>query len=224
MIGFLRKNNNPVVAALVNNSVNNTGYSSSNGYCSGQKGTDSSSASDGSQDIAACDGKTRDDKRDSSGSQRSTGQANQKLPGLNLLQVGGIGGACKAPLATKTNKKGGAFRSRNGGLPNYFGHSSEESKLSDAIPNASERAPRHTFEGGSSELMGGMASFNNGRGTFRKRMNALNNDGLSLREKQDLRDQLQNVREVIDPHRNVSNTYSILFCFPQIRFNTTGDN
>ena len=72
--------------------------------------------------------------------------------------------------------------------------------------DGSRGSPRQglAHEGGSSEFLGGMSSFNNARGTFRKRMNALNNDGLSLREKQDLRDQLKNVKEVIDPNRSVS--------------------
>lgn len=70
--------------------------------------------------------------------------------------------------------------------------------------DGSRASPRQgmALEGGSSEFLGGMTSFNNARGTFRKRMNALNNDGLSVREKQDLRDQLKNVKEVIDPNRS----------------------
>lgn len=57
------------------------------------------------------------------------------------------------------------------------------------------------LEGGNADV-GGMTSFNNTRGTFRKKMSVLNNDGLSMREKQDLRDQLQNVKEVVDPNRS----------------------
>ena len=36
-------------------------------------------------------------------------------------------------------------------------------------------------------------------------MSILNNDGLSQREKQDLRDQFKMVKEVFDPSKNVSN-------------------
>jgi len=56
------------------------------------------------------------------------------------------------------------------------------------------------LEGGSSDL-GGMTSFNNTR-ALRKRMSVLNNDGLSMREKQDLRDALKNVKEVVDPTKS----------------------
>lgn len=58
------------------------------------------------------------------------------------------------------------------------------------------------FEGGAADAVGGMLSFNNTRGTFRKRMSVLNNDGLSMREKQDLRELLKNVKEVADPSRS----------------------
>lgn len=210
MIGFLRKNNNNVTAALVNNSANNEGPSTSagNGYV--QKAiNDSSSESDASNDVCMQDIKARYSNRqprDGSGSDRSQQvKAAQKVPGLNLLQVGGIGGAGKATLSMRGKH---SYRSRNDTISsNFMAQSQDECKQSEAITGSvASLMSSRALEGGSAE-MGGMASFNNARGTFRKKMSVLNNDGLSMREKQDLRDQLKNVKEVIDPNRSVSIHY-----------------
>ena len=61
MIGFLRKNNNNVVAALVNNSANNAGPNATAGNSSlaHKANVDSSSESDASQDVTIQDIKAR---------------------------------------------------------------------------------------------------------------------------------------------------------------------
>lgn len=61
MIGFLRKNNNNVVAALVNNSANTAGPNATAGDSSLRQkaNVDSSSESDASQDVTIQDIKAR---------------------------------------------------------------------------------------------------------------------------------------------------------------------
>ena len=191
MIGFLRKNNNNV-AALTNNSASDAGQISSADSSIAHKVIhDSSSESGASNDGSNQDISNRQ-QRDGSGSGRGPVNASQKVPGLSLLQFGGIGGA---GLGLSHRSKKAALRSRNGGLmPNFAtqtsegNSSSEDLKQPSAIPAsaggllASQRGSA-AFEGGAADITGGMASFNNARGTFRKRMNVLNNDGLSLREK-----------------------------------------
>ena len=106
MIGFLRKNNNNVFAALVNN-----------GGANSQKHmADSSSESDASHDVTIQDIKARYSNRqprDGSCSDRSQNgrNANFNVPGLNLLQVAGVGLAGKAPLTSRAKKH--SYRSRN---------------------------------------------------------------------------------------------------------------
>ena len=186
MIGFLRKNNNNVATALVQN---NAEVSSSAGNSSLAKkvNVDSSSASDASNDISISD--RRDSNRQpTDGSASHRAKASQKVPGLNLLQVGGIGGAGKQALTARSNNKVGAFRSLNGGIM-----ANEDCKPSQDVMQAGKvsgvqgspfaAARPSAFEGGATDRVGGMTSFNNTRGTFRKRMSVLNNDGLSMKEK-----------------------------------------
>ena len=94
MIGFLRKNNNNVVAALVNNSANNAGPNATAGNSTlGQKAAnvDSSSESDASQDVTVVQDikaprySNRQQQRDGSGSDRSEAvKAASKMPGFSL--------------------------------------------------------------------------------------------------------------------------------------------
>lgn len=73
------------------------------------------------------------------------------------------------------------------------------------MPNLfSTQKSNATFESGSTE-MASVISFNNTRGTFRKKMNKLNNDVISKREKQDLKDQLKCLNTSAQS-RNVSTT------------------
>jgi len=183
MIGFLRKNTNNVATAP---GQNNAAVSPSAGNSSAGKQANigSSSASDAGNDIAISG--RRDSNRQPCGdSASSQAQASQKVPGLSLLKVGGIGGAGKAALSARSNAKVGAFRSLNGGVEDCM--SSQDGKQAGKVPTlhggpfAAARAG--AFEGGAADAVGGMLSFNNTRGTFRKRMSVLNNDGLSMREK-----------------------------------------
>jgi hypothetical protein len=196
MIGFLRKNYNNPIAAFGASSAGNSALPRKT--CG-----DSSSASNESQDISIGDVKARQSNRqqaDDSGSERNYQcTAPGKMAGLSLLQVGGIGGAgAKAPLTTRTTKNaGGALRSRNGGFAaKFFGQTfgddcapSKDSELSGNIPTSARGGLFATqrgslaLEGGAAEIAGGMTSFNNARGTFRKKMSNMNNDGLSMRER-----------------------------------------
>lgn len=61
------------------------------------------------------------------------------------------------------------------------------------------------FEGGSELQNFGQPSAKGA--DFKKRMSFMNNDHLSQREKLDLKEQLRNVKEVIDPSRDVSKIF-----------------
>ena len=123
-----------------------------------------------------------------------------KLPGLNLLQVAGVSLAGKAPLTTRAKKQ--SYRSRNDPIKSGNMNQAqtyedckqaEETKFPMLLPNIfSSQKSNATFESGSTEIAS-VISFNNTRGTFRKNLSKLNNDVISKREKQDLKDQLKNL-------------------------------
>lgn len=135
--------------------------------------------------------------------------ASSKMPGFSLLKMGGIGGLGKAPMSHRAHKKAATYRSRNDTMgsqlmaaQSYECKASDDNTLAASMPASLFSSQRNcALEGGNADV-GGMTSFNNTRGTFRKKMSVLNNDDLSMREKQDLRDQLQNVKEVVDPNRS----------------------
>jgi hypothetical protein len=201
MIGFLRKNNNNVVAALVNNNGGSAGHVSPSGNSSnGHKiHVDSSSESDASHDVTIQDIKARYSNRqprDGSCSGRSQNgrNANLQLPGLNLLQVTGVGFGAKAPLTSRAKKN--SYRSRNDPIAalgqaqtcDDSKQAAEDIKFPLLVPNLfSSQKSNATFETVSTD-MASVISFNNTRGTFRKKMSKLNNDALSKNLKHDLRD------------------------------------
>ena len=202
MIGFLRKNNNNVVAALVNNNGSSAGQvSPSEKHANGLKiHVDTSSESDASHDVTIQDIKARYSNRQPrdgscSGNSQNGRNAKLNLPGLNLLQVAGVGFGVKAPLTSRNAKKN-SYRSRNDPI-NSLGQAqtcddskqaAEDIKFPLLVPNLfSSQKSTATLETGSTD-MASVISFNNTRGTFRKKMSKLNNDALSKNLKQDLRD------------------------------------
>ena len=190
MIGFLRKNNNHVVPSQVNNNGSSSpNVNSSNGH---KNLADSCSDSDASQDVTIQDIKARYSNRqprDGSCSGRSQNgrNANLKLPGLGLLQVTGASLGVKAPLTSRAKKN--SYRSRNDPI-NALGQAqtsdddskkaAEDIKFPNLVPNNlfSSQKSNATLETGSTD-MASVISFNNTRGTFRKKMSKLNNDALS---------------------------------------------
>ena len=114
----------------------------------------------------------------------------QKVPGLSLLKMGGIGGLGKAPMSHRAHKKAATYRSRNDTIGSKLmaaqSHDiqkpADDNKLAANMPASLFTSQRNSALEGNAEI-GGMTSFNNTRGTFRKKMSGLNNDGLSMREK-----------------------------------------
>lgn len=219
MIGFLRKNNNNVVAALVNNNGSSAGQTSPSGNSTqGHKNNfDQSSESDASHDVTLQDIKARytnRQPRDGSGSHRSqngTG-ANLMLPGLNLFQVAGVGIGSKVPLTSRAKKS--SYRSRNdpitsgakGNVQTFDDCklAGEDIKFPILVPNLfATQKSNATLETGSTD-MASVISFNNTRGTYRKKMGKLNNDVLSRNKEQDLKEQLKSLKEGPSQSRNVS--------------------
>lgn len=104
--------------------------------------------------------------------------------------MGGIGGLGKAPMSHRAHKKAATYRSRNDTIGSKLmaaqSHDiqkpADDNKLAANMPASLFTSQRNSaLEGGNAEI-GGMTSFNNTRGTFRKKMSGLNNDGLSMRE------------------------------------------
>jgi len=202
MIGFLRKNNNNVVAALVNNNGSSAGQvSPSEKNSNGLKiHIDTSSESDASHDVTIQDIKARYSNRQPrdgscSGGSGSGRNAKLNLPGLNLLQVAGVPFGVKAPLTSRAKKN--SYRSRNDPITalgqaqtcDDSKQAAEDIKFPVLVPNLfSSQKSNATLETGSTTDMASVISFNNTRGTFRKKMSKLNNDALSKNLKQDLRD------------------------------------